>query len=91
MFLRNLMNRSTETYSDKLRQLKDILNDADAVVIGAGSGLSTAAGFTYSGERFERYFHDLRKNIISGIFIPAAFILFRRLKNIGHGGAAIFG
>lgn len=58
MFLRNLMNRSTETYSDKLRQLKDTLNDADAVVIGAGSGLSTAAGFTYSGERFERYFHD---------------------------------
>lgn len=75
MFLRNLMNRSTETYSDKLRQLKDTLNDADAVVIGAGSGLSTAAGFTYSGERFERYFHDFTekyhiRDIYSGGFYP---------------------
>lgn len=75
MFLRNLMNRSTETYSDKLRQLKDILNDADAVVIGAGSGLSTAAGFTYSGERFKRYFHDFTekyhiRDIYSGGFYP---------------------
>lgn len=69
------MNRSTETYSDKLRQLKDILNDADAVVIGAGSGLSTAAGFTYSGERFKRYFHDFTekyhiRDIYSGGFYP---------------------
>ncbi len=32
--------------------------EADAVVVGAGAGLSTAAGFTYSGERFERHFAD---------------------------------
>jgi NAD-dependent SIR2 family protein deacetylase len=32
--------------------------EADAVIIGAGSGLSTAAGFTYSGERFNKYFSD---------------------------------
>ncbi len=38
--------------------LKEIIASADAVVIGAGAGLSTAAGFTYSGERFERYFSD---------------------------------
>jgi len=31
------------------------------VVIGAGAGLSTSAGFTYSGERFERYFSDFAK------------------------------
>ncbi|MDO5350185.1 MAG: Sir2 silent information regulator family NAD-dependent deacetylase [Lachnospiraceae bacterium] len=75
MFLRSLTNKSTETYSDKLKQLKTALNDADAVVIGAGSGLSTAAGFTYSGERFERYFHDFAKkyhisDIYSGGFYP---------------------
>ena len=28
----------------------------DAIVVGAGAGLSTAAGLTYSGERFEKYF-----------------------------------
>ena len=33
---------------------------ADAVVIGAGAGLSTAAGYTYSGERFQHYFSDLK-------------------------------
>ncbi len=41
-----------------LRRLAGMLNDVDAVVIGAGAGLSTAAGFAYSGERFERYFGD---------------------------------
>lgn len=34
------------------------IDAADAVVIGAGSGVSTAAGFTYAGERFERIFGD---------------------------------
>lgn len=58
MFLRSLTNKSTETCSAKLNRLKAVLNDADAVIIGAGSGLSAAAGFTYSRERFQRYFHD---------------------------------
>lgn len=75
MFLRNLTNKSTETYSDKLNRLKAALNDAEAVIIGAGSGLSTAAGFTYSGERFQRYFHDFADkyqimDIYSGGFYP---------------------
>ena len=39
-------------------QLRQALTDADAVVIGAGAGLSTAAGFTYTGERFEQHFSD---------------------------------
>lgn len=75
MFIRNLTNKSTETYSDKLIRLKDALNEADAVVIGAGSGLSAAAGFIYSGERFEKYFHDFAvkydiRDIYSGGFYP---------------------
>ena len=32
--------------------------EADAVVIGAGAGLSTSAGFVYNGERFEKHFSD---------------------------------
>lgn len=75
MFLRKLTNKSTESYLDKLKQLKTALDEADAVVIGAGSGLSAAAGFTYSGERFEQYFHDFAekyhiRDIYSGGFYP---------------------
>ena len=62
-------------YSAKLEQLRTALRDADAVVVGAGSGLSTAAGFTYSGERFDRYFSDFAakygfRDMYSGGFYP---------------------
>lgn len=36
---------------DKILQAKKLIEEADAIVIGAGSGLSAAAGLTYSGER----------------------------------------
>lgn len=42
----------------EISQLKYVLLSADAVVVGAGAGLSTSAGFTYSGERFQQYFAD---------------------------------
>ena len=41
-----------------IQQLFKALQSADAVVVGAGAGLSTSAGFTYSGERFQKYFAD---------------------------------
>ena len=44
----------------KTDRIKEELAQADAVLIGAGAGLSTAAGFTYAGERFQKYFHDLK-------------------------------
>ena len=47
---------STGSYSDNIERLKKALAGADKVVIGAGAGLSTSAGFVYSGERFERFF-----------------------------------
>lgn len=64
--------KSGSTPVDRLRQE---LSDADAVVIGAGAGLSTAAGFAYSGERFARYFSDFEKkygfhDMYSGGFCP---------------------
>lgn len=58
MFSKILTQKSTEVYSEKIERLTRLLAEADAVVIGAGSGLSTSAGLTYSGERFERYFSD---------------------------------
>lgn len=50
--------KSTENYSVQIDKLKQALSSCDAVVIGAGAGLSTAAGLTYSGDRFNKYFSD---------------------------------
>ncbi len=49
---------SIHSYSDEIKKLKIVLKEADAVLIGAGSGLSTSAGFVYEGKRFEKYFPD---------------------------------
>ena len=62
-------------YSAQIERLRAALDAADAVVIGAGAGLSTSAGFTYSGERFERYFSDFAEkygigDMYSGGFYP---------------------
>ena len=58
MFSRTSTSRSTSTCSGELDALRQKLAEADAVLIGAGAGLSAAAGFAYSGERFRRYFGD---------------------------------
>ena len=52
------MPLSAEKMASGIERLKAALASADAIAIGAGAGLSTAAGFTYSGERFEKYFSD---------------------------------
>ena len=62
---------------EAIEQLKQIISEAKTVVIGAGSGLSTSAGFTYSGERFEKYFSDFAvkygfQDMYSGGFAPFA-------------------
>ena len=61
--------------TEKIEKLKQVLSEAKIVVIGAGSGLSTSAGFTYSGERFEKYFSDFAvkygfHDMYSGGFTP---------------------
>ncbi len=61
--------------SDNVNRLREALNAADAVVIGAGAGLSTSAGFTYTGERFQQYFSDFANkygfsDMYSGGFYP---------------------
>lgn len=75
MFLRISTDKSTKNFSDKINRVKDLLKSADAVVIGAGAGLSTSAGFEYSGERFEKYFSDFAEkygitDMYSGGFYP---------------------
>lgn len=60
---------------DIYQQISEKLKEADAIVIGAGAGLSTAAGFIYTGERFEKYFSDFARkygfsDMYSGGFYP---------------------
>ena len=76
MFLRKKMKNSmNSSLENKISQIKEKLADADAVVIGAGAGLSTSAGFTYSGARFDQYFSDFSQkyhfsDMYSGGFYP---------------------
>ena len=65
----------TKDYSEQINKLKAVLDSADAVLIGAGAGLSTSAGLTYSGERFLKYFADFHAkygiaDMYSGGFYP---------------------
>ena len=60
---------------ENLERLRKEIETADAIVIGAGAGLSTAAGFIYSGERFEQWFFDFIQSyripdMYSGGFYP---------------------
>lgn len=75
MFLKRSTGASTGNYSDNMGCLREEIDTADAILIGAGAGLSTSAGLTYSGERFYRYFSDFHKkyginDIYSGGFYP---------------------
>lgn len=75
MYLRTGTMKSTNACWANLARLRQELLEADAIVIGAGAGLSTSAGFTYTGERFEQYFGDFIEkygfpDMYSGGFYP---------------------
>ena len=75
MFSKIWTKKSTNDCSGPIDTLRQVLSHADAVVIGAGAGLSTSAGFTYDGERFKQYFADFAakygiRDMYSGGFYP---------------------
>lgn len=75
MFLRTRTCGSTEDYLKKIKTLKALIENSDAIVIGAGAGLSASAGFAYSGERFKKYFSDFEEkygfhDMYTGGFYP---------------------
>ena len=75
MFSKIWTKKYTESYSNNIKKLRKVLDEADAVVIGAGSGLSTSAGLTSGGERFEKYCSDFIEkynipDMYSGGFYP---------------------
>ena len=75
MFLKRQISTFTGNYWDQTEKLKQEIETADAIVIGAGAGLSASAGMSYSGERFEKNFADFHKkygiqDMYSGGFYP---------------------
>lgn len=72
MFGRRLQSYETP---DGINRLRKAIDEADAVIIGAGAGLSTSAGYVYTGERFTKYFCDFAakyrfSDMYSGGFYP---------------------
>ena len=75
MFSRISTKPSTPGFSAQIDRLKHALDQAGAVIVGAGAGLSASAGFTYSGERFNRFFSDFAakygfSDMYAGGFFP---------------------
>lgn len=75
MYSKSRTKSSTAAYSRQIEQLREAVKGADAVLIGAGAGLSTAAGLNYAGPRFEAHFADFAKkygirDMYSGGFYP---------------------
>lgn len=75
MYSKKSTTKSTGTYSAQIDRLKRELETADAIVVGAGAGLSASAGFVYDGERFRRFFADFEekygfRDMYSGGFYP---------------------
>lgn len=75
MFLRTATMKSTKSCCHKIEKLQQEIETADAILIGAGAGLSTSAGFTYSGRRFTDTFSDFIskygfRDMYSGGFYP---------------------
>lgn len=69
------LTRGRGTKEENVERLKQELATAEAIVIGAGAGLSTAAGFTYGGERFQQWFPDFAarygiRDMYAGGFYP---------------------
>ncbi len=61
--------------NELISQAAELIKNCDTILVGAGSGLSTSAGFTYDGERFKEYFGDFIemyhfKNMYEGGFYP---------------------
>lgn len=75
MFSRASGRKPNRTVSCQIERLKCALEAADAVVLGAGAGLSASAGFAYSGKRFRQYFSDFQRkygfeDMYTGGFFP---------------------
>lgn len=80
MYSKTATMQSTGNYWDDIAEAKERIESADAIVIGAGAGLSTSAGFTYSGKRFEDNFPDFIAKYGFRDMYSAGFYPYRTLE-----------
>ncbi len=80
MYTKKSTDRSTKDSLAKINKIKEVLKNADAVVVGAGAGLSTSAGFTYAGGRFEKNFADFIAKYHFTDMYTAGFYRFSTLE-----------
>ena len=66
-----------EEYNSRIIQAKQAIKQADYIIIGAGSGLSTAAGLLYSGEKFEKDFKEFIEKYHLDNLYSASFYEFK--------------
>lgn len=81
MFSKQKTNKSTNNYFDDMKCLADWIQEADAIVIGAGSGLSAADGHLYSGKRFTDNFADFIAKYHFSDMYTAGFFPFETLED----------
>ena len=81
MFSKMWTMKSIENYSDNIKRLKQAIDNANAILIGAGAGLSASAGYTYDGVRFQKHFADFNQKYgISDMY----FGRFLSIRNTGR-------
>ena len=64
MFSKMMIMPYTNNLSERIEEVRHLIDEADYVLIGAGAGLSAAAGLDYSGKEFEKEFQTARKGVI---------------------------
>lgn len=80
MYSKKKMKPSIEDYYVMQDDIMKQLQQADAIIVGAGSGLSTAAGLHYDGERFQQYFEDFIQEYGFQDMYSAGFYPFETLE-----------
>ena len=65
------------------KKFTSYISTAKAIIIGAGAGLSTSAGFYLSGERFDKYFFDFKKKYNIHDMYLGSFYPYSKKQNIG--------
>ncbi len=80
MYLKRRTSTFTGNCLEQIKRLRQEVRSADAIIIGAGAGLSTSAGFTYAGERFKEYFSDFIEKYGFGDMYSGGFYPFEALE-----------
>ena len=76
------MSWNIDKNNNEIEQLKTALAEADSVVVGAGAGLSTSAGFRYDGERFDRYLGDFGARYRFSDMYTGGFVVMQFSDNV---------